>query len=535
VQRVKTGDEEVRFTMLETIRAYALEQLEASGEVEAMRQQQARFFLALAETAAPKLKSAGRALWFGRLEAERDNLRAALTWSRETPGGDKMVLRLSAALWPYWWALGYHRQARTWLETALALPGGQGHSRARAEALMGAGLVLAYRGDYSAARHYSEASVALWRELDDHGGLAHALRELASVWRWQHGYSPGQFVLYEECVSLYREVNDAWGLALALNDMGAAARAAGRTDEAREWLEQSLALFRSSGDMASAAFPLLNLAILACQQGHAAPALAWAEESAALFRQNGNTLNLAIALWLTGKVLRFKGAYEQAQTVLQESLDMQRGMGARQGIADCLHELGYVAWYQGDARQAAAFFDECRRLAMEVWRLDLAAGCLAGSAGLLQATGEPQQAALLLGAAEALLALAGRPVHQVDHNEHERIIANVRVQLGEAAFTAAWRQGRTMDGDALMTLDPCLPSEHMPTHPPTQAPFTADLTTRERQVLGLLAAGLSNAEIAGRLVISQATVKTHVRAIYDKLGVHSRSAATRFALDHSLI
>jgi ATP/maltotriose-dependent transcriptional regulator MalT len=287
--------------------------------------------------------------------------------------------------------------------------------------------------------------------------------------------------------------------------------------------------------MASAAFPLLNLAILACQQGHAAPALAWAEESAALFRQNGNTLNLAIALWLTGKVLRFKGAYEQAQTVLQESLDMQRGMGARQGIADCLHELGYVAWYQGDARQAAAFFDECRRLAMEVWRLDLAAGCLAGSAGLLQATGEPQQAALLLGAAEALLALAGRPVHQVDHNEHERIIANVRVQLGEAAFTAAWRQGRTMDGDTLMTLDPCLPSELMPTHPPTQAPFTADLTTRERQVLGLLAAGLSNAEIAGRLVISQATVKTHVRAIYDKLGVHSRSAATRFALDHSLI
>jgi predicted ATPase/DNA-binding CsgD family transcriptional regulator/transcriptional regulator with XRE-family HTH domain len=534
VQRVKTGDETVRFTMLETIREYALEQLQASGEAEAIYRRYVHFFLALTETAAPKLKSAARVDWFGRLDAERDNLRAALAQSRTMAGGDELALRLSAALWPYWWALGYHHEARSWLETTLAQSSALAHSRANAEGLMGAGLLLAYQGDYSAARRYSEQSVALWRELDDRLGLAHALRELAGVWRWAEGYCAGQSALYDEAIALYREVNDVWGLALALNDIGAAARVAGRTAEAREWLEQSLALFRSSDDTASAAFPLLNLAILASQQGHDALALTWAEESAAIFRQIGNTLNLAISVWLLGKLLAFQGDYRLAQTFLQESLEMHRGMGAKQGIAECLRELGYIALRQGHLRQAATHLDEGWQLAVEVRRLDLAASCLVGLAGLHQAAGEPQRAVLLLGAADALQELSGRPVHQMDRIQNERILASVRAQLGEAPFAAAWREGRTMDATALMSLSPSLVADSIRSHtPPT--PSADALTAREREVLCLLAAGLSNTEIGRQLVITQATVKTHVRAIYDKLNIHSRSAATRFAFDHGLI
>jgi ATP/maltotriose-dependent transcriptional regulator MalT len=300
-------------------------------------------------------------------------------------------------------------------------------------------------------------------------------------------------------------------------------------------LEQSLALFRSSGDTESAAFPLLNLAILASQQGHDALALTWVEESAAIFREIGNTLNLAISVWLLGKLLAFQGDYRQAQTFLQESLEMHRGMGAKQGIAECLRELGYVAWHQGDTQQAAAHLDEGWQLAVEIRRLDLAASCLVGLAGLHQAAGEPQRAALLLGAADALQELSGRPVHQMDRIQNERIIASVRAQHGEAAFAAAWREGRTMDAVALMALNPSLPAESILTHAPIRVAPADALTAREREVLCLLAAGLSNAEIGRQLVITQTTVKTHVRAIYDKLNIHSRSAATRFALDHDLI
>jgi DNA-binding NarL/FixJ family response regulator len=128
------------------------------------------------------------------------------------------------------------------------------------------------------------------------------------------------------------------------------------------------------------------------------------------------------------------------------------------------------------------------------------------------------------------------PVYRADH---DRAVIAARVQLGEQAFSTAWAQGRGMSLEqVLATRGPVtIPA------PPSAGPFStpvskaspAGLTSREVEVLRLVAQGLTDAKIAERLVISYRTVTTHLSSIYTKLGVSSRSAATRFAVEHHLV
>jgi DNA-binding NarL/FixJ family response regulator len=143
-----------------------------------------------------------------------------------------------------------------------------------------------------------------------------------------------------------------------------------------------------------------------------------------------------------------------------------------------------------------------------------------------------KQAAQLLGAAEALRQAIRSRHSPADRVHYEKIVALVRAALDPAALASAWRRGQALGLEGAMDLTKTLTVTV--SSPPTTNAAEA-LTAREREVLRLVAAGLTNAAIATQLAISPTTVNAHVRAIYDKLGVHSRSAATRFALDHSLI
>jgi DNA-binding NarL/FixJ family response regulator len=143
-----------------------------------------------------------------------------------------------------------------------------------------------------------------------------------------------------------------------------------------------------------------------------------------------------------------------------------------------------------------------------------------------------EQAAQLLGAAEALRQAIRSRHSPADRVHYEKIVAIVRAALDPAALASAWRRGQALglEGAINLTKTLAVTSSSAPAANAAEA-----LTAREREVLRLLATGLTNADIATQLAISPTTVNAHLRAIYDKLGVRSRSAATRFALDHSLI
>jgi tetratricopeptide (TPR) repeat protein len=283
---------EPHFTMLETIREYALEQLGASGESEVLRQQHAAYYLAVAELAEPELRGPEQIVWLKRLEQEHDNLRAALRWAAER-GAAEVGVRLAAALWWFWWTY-LVTEGRTWLEDALTrssgLPG-----VLRAKALKGAGWLAAVQSDYAAAQTLLEESLALFRKLGDIAGSAEVLHHLGFAALIQ-GDTVRARGLLEESLTLSRELRDNPHIAWVLHTLGEAVRLQNDVGQARMYQEESLALFRELGDKVSVAWAFTKLGYVAHQQGDAAQARKLHEQSLALMRELALPLGIAACL-----------------------------------------------------------------------------------------------------------------------------------------------------------------------------------------------------------------------------------------------
>jgi predicted ATPase len=164
---------EARFSMLETIREYALEQRGNSGEDAVVQQRHATYFLTLAETAEPHLRSPDRDRWIEQLEVEHDNFRAALSWSSMNTGEEQVGLRLAGALAWFWYLLDYVYEGRICLEEILSKTTDADQSTARGKALYGAGLLAWAQADYVVADGWAKHSVSIFREYGDTQWLAY--------------------------------------------------------------------------------------------------------------------------------------------------------------------------------------------------------------------------------------------------------------------------------------------------------------------------------------------------------------------------
>ncbi len=245
---------------------------------------------------------------------------------------------------------------------------------------------------------------------------------------------------------------------------------------------------------------------------------------------------MGLCSWLAALVALSEGETTRAESLAQEYLAICREIGNRWRIAWGLHTLGRVEAQRGEMTAARSWYQQSLALALELGDKFLTPHNLEGLAGVLLAQGELIWAAQVWGAAEALREETGVPLHLVDRAGYEQAMATARAHLGEQAFAASWAAGRRMTPEqASMVLYQASPPEPGPEAPhPPQLAAPTDLTAREMEVLRLLARGLSNAQIAEELVVSLLTVKAHLRSIYSKLGVTSRVAATRYALEHHL-
>jgi non-specific serine/threonine protein kinase len=293
---------EPRFGMLETIRAYALERLEACGEAAALRRAHAAYFLALAEAAGPRAYGPLDLASLERLEREHDNLRQALRWLQEQGDAEGFV-RLAGAMYRFWWPRGYLSEGRAWLAAALAQSAGLRApeqagaqvKRARARALNGAGVLARAQGDYSAARACFEEALAALREVGDQPGIAIGLTNAASAAILQ-GDNATAAPLLEESLATSQALGDAWGTAAALMWMVNDLLSRGEYDRARPLCEQCLALGRQLEERRIITVSLNYLAVLAVDAGEHAAARGLCREALATAQEFGDTWGIAQAL-----------------------------------------------------------------------------------------------------------------------------------------------------------------------------------------------------------------------------------------------
>ena len=493
---------EPRLLLLETIREYGLERLKASGEAEALRRQHATFFLTMAEEAYPKTHSAEQSTWFKRLEADHDNLRAALRWTLERQEAE-MGLRLAGALGNgFWQTCNHEREGHSWLAQVLAQPGAQARTLARAKALRGLGLLAFTQGDFPEAWRLLEESVSVGREIGAAGkfDLANALHQLAQVALLQGNPSDTR-KLAGESLRLFQELGVAWGVALALSHLGSARGELDDPGAARPLLEESAKLFRVAGDRHLLTWLLSALGLVALRQGDYAGARTHFEEALSVARETGNKRSTAEALAHLGSVALRMGAYHESLSFYQQSLALNREQGYKYGIIEDL----------------------------------------AGLAEMASLLGQPEQAAWLFGAVEALREARDIRLSPLRRAEYDRTVDGIRAQLDEATFAEAWNEGRAMPLDEVLAAKAAvMGAALLPRDQPSPAPaklaptYPHDLTQREVEVLRLVAAGSSNQEIADTLVISERTVNSHLVHIFNKLGVNSRVAAAAFAIRQKL-
>jgi predicted ATPase/transcriptional regulator with XRE-family HTH domain len=348
-------DGEPRFGMLETIREYALEQLELGGEVESIRQQHAAYNLALAEQAEPELRGPDLVAWLARLAAELGNLRAALHWAAER-GATETGLRLATALFWFWWKQGQVTEGRKWLEAALGRSGAV-PVLLRAKALSAAGFLVANQTDYAAAYVLLEESLALFRELKDMRGSAEALRHLGHA-ALMEGETTRARMLLEESLALFRELGDKWGIGLGLSTLAEAVRLLNDADQARVFLEESLALLQEVKDKELIAWVLTKLGYVTHQQGDAAQACMLLEQSLALMQEIRQPLGIAACLEGFAGVAELEGQPARAvrlfgaATTIRDVLGLAPFGGER---IDYTHQLAVARTQLGAAAFDAAW------------------------------------------------------------------------------------------------------------------------------------------------------------------------------------
>jgi predicted ATPase/DNA-binding CsgD family transcriptional regulator len=527
LSQVKREDEEPRLAMLETVREYALSCLEEHGETEDVRRAHARYYLRLAEEIALPGRRGGEPLrWLRRLTEEQDNLRAALGLLIERREAE-LAVQLSGALWWYWVNRGSFSEGRAFLAAALSLPHSGKRTPARARALCGAGELALRQGNYQVATALLEESVASYREVGDTRGLAQALLNLglsiASAQRFAEART-----LIEQSMDLAHEMDDPWLLGHAQDSLARLACKQGDLETTRVLAEHSLHLAPQLGELRGQVSPRKLLATVALVQGDYRRVADLAQELLAIGRSVGDRETECSALFTLGTVALRQGDHVQASDLYHRCLNIASDIGNARNSSMTLARLGEIAYEQGNYASASERYRESLSYAHAFEDKEVIGEALLGLARVAKAEKQYWRAAHLLGAAEARINVH-IDLDALARLSYEREVAALHTYLGKEAYTQARDEGSQMTLEQVLTVpEPAKVRNVSPRYPD-------ELTEREVDVLRLVASGLTDQEVAEQLVISPRTVQGHLRSIYSKVGAHSRSAATRYAVERHLL
>jgi predicted ATPase/class 3 adenylate cyclase/DNA-binding CsgD family transcriptional regulator len=490
------------YVMLETVREYALERLGESDESSVVHRRHALGAVRFAETAETALYGADQAPWFARVEQAHDNLRAALRWCEEE-GYAEPAYRLCVSLWWFWSVHGHVSEGRERLTGILArFPVQPTSKRAelRARALLGASMLASFQGDFVVARALGEDGLALRRALGDPAGVFTALESVGTV-SWLQGDYGAARRYSEEALAIADRLGDRRGYAMVLNTLGNVSDELGDQTVARRCYEQAAGLLSDESPLYGI---MLSLALISQEQGD----------------------------------------HDEAERIARHSLDLCRDAGMPHLEAMALATLGGIALRRADRAAARAHLRASIAICHELGDAAAVAQVLERFVELAAAQHQFDAALRLAGAAQALRERAAAPRSRSGQMKLDRILEAARRRLGEESSTRVWQSGRalTMDEAVAMALEIAEPGAErdrsrsaLDVAAGESAPPSSVLTPREQEVAALIARGLTNAQIAAELVITEGTAANHVKHILSKLAYGSRAQVAVWATEQGLL
>jgi predicted ATPase/DNA-binding CsgD family transcriptional regulator len=346
----------------------------------------------------------------------------------------------------------------------------------------------------------------------------------ASVWLWyiRSHFEEGRQWL-ERALAVGQGASDMVR-AEAIKSAGILAEQQSNYQRAESLLQEALPILRDF-DPLEYSWTLLHLGNIAFLQANNERAEALETESLARFRAAAYKPGMASALTILGVTACYQQDFERAGSLLEESLSLLREVGDNWAMARAWHGLGMVARHRHDFKQAAQYFSAGLTLAFERGDRTALAECLEDMAGLASDLGNGERAVRIFSAAEALRQAIAAPVPPYARANHMRDVAATHVQVDQASFDAVWAEGRALALDQAAAYALSANSDSSARDQVIATAAGESLTQRELQILGLIADGLSNQDIAGRLVMSVGTIKWYSGQIYKKLAVRSRTQA----------
>ena len=470
---------ESRYHRLETIRQYAREKLFDTEEVASLRDKHLAYFVGLAERAEVELQGRAQKKWLTRLEAEHDNLRAALEWSLKSQ--PEVGLRIAVALREFWDTHGHWAEARKWLETLLNATKDIPPTHLRVKALYAAMWFAARQTDLEGSQAYLNEEFALAGSLDDAWGIAqgNAARgifkeflendfeaaELLHSRALEYGHKLndklliGQLMgplagcalkhyeyaraeeIYRKSLSLFREVENTKEIAGAYGNLAEVALSRRDYESARVSAEESLALYRELDDKHGVATALRTLSIASHNQGNIQQAQMTAEQSVTLFRQLGDRACMGLTISVLARHVLGRGDAGHAEEVIQEAVRVLHEVGEISSEIGALDVAGRVALAQGELFKSQKCFRDGIAYLKDTNEVSQLPSLLEGMANALARSSQTQNAILLLGAAEALRERIHMARMQFETAEYDALMSVLR---DEVDFQSTWGNGHGM-------------------------------------------------------------------------------------------
>lgn len=461
---------EPHFTMLETVREFALEELRTSDEEAEIKQRHSEFYLRLALEAEKALTGANQVEWIERLDAQQGNLRSALDHGFNMPEESRrLAVSAAAALWRYWWIRGLLSEGISRLEQAIARHGTDPKSRAKA--LVAVANLVEIQSDYTRAESLFSEALEMYRQSGDAAGEAMALNGLGEIAELNGQYDRAND-FHGQALKLYRQTGRLRESAGPLNNLATVAYYQGKYEQATTLWEDALAVVRELGDLRATGLLLGNLGSAAMTREDFDSAVSLHEENLAVARQLHDPGAIGIALSNLAEAVQLQGRQNgESDDLLAEALRLVRKQKDRHCEISVLTFMGTAAFQRGEVRQAASLFAQGVNLARETGDRTVLA-----NVALLERIGDlavncfrTEKGITVIGACDAMRDELGSPIMPYLQAIRDRALEQASGHVGNDAIVSLLAEGRRLSQDAMFdtALAVC---KHIEYEPPSLAP-----------------------------------------------------------------